>query len=461
MATIIKKKTKSGISYRIQVRVKNKGTGKSETKVTTWRKSPNVSERDSYKAALKYSIEFEDQVKKEYNLNNAAVRNITLGEYSVIWANYIKERQSPSYYCTIKYTIGTINEKIGCYKLKELTPIVIQKFIDGLLKRTKIKKLAKATNLKRILKEKKLSQEKIARICGVARPTIEFAIKGKNITEICAKKIADGLSMDVKDLFNIQVITSPYESATIAKICRILRSILSMAKRQQLIEHNYASSEYVSLVKEERKDIHYLDDIQAKTLLTGLRLEEDIRIKTSLMMLIFTGFRRGELCGLEWQDVNLEEETITIERSSSPIIGMGVVTGKPKTQTSARTIVVPNTVIELLKSYRKWWDDYTKQLGDRYKGSQRLFIQSEGEPLYPSTIGYWLNKITKRLGLPSINVHSLRHTNITMQIMAGIPLKTVSVRAGHSSTKVTSDVYSHFVKSSDREAAVILDNMLK
>jgi len=88
------------------------------------------------------------------------------------------------------------------------------------------------------------------------------------------------------------------------------------------------------------------------------------------------------------------------------------------------------------------------------------FYRNEGKPLYPSTIRYWLRKTAIKLSLPNISVHSLRHTNITLQIIAGVPLKTVSARAGHSSTKVTSDVYSHFVRSSDKEAAQMLEKML-
>ena len=116
--------------------------------------------------------------------------------------------------------------------------------------------------------------------------------------------------------------------------------------------------------------------------------------------------------------------------------------------------------MQILREYKEWWMDFTKSLGDRYDGIQRLFIQADSRQLYPSTIAYWLAKTLDELGIEQVNVHSLRHTNISLQIAAGVPLKTVSARAGHSTTKVTADIYAHMIQSSDRAAADKLGEIL-
>ncbi len=85
--------------------------------------------------------------------------------------------------------------------------------------------------------------------------------------------------------------------------------------------------------------------------------------------------------------------------------------------------------------------------------SNRLFITEFGDPIYPSTVEIWVDKVCQAAGLPHRTVHSLRHTNITMQIAAGVPLVTVSGRAGHARTSTTTDIYSHLLKSSDKTAA--------
>lgn len=73
----------------------------------------------------------------------------------------------------------------------------------------------------------------------------------------------------------------------------------------------------------------------------------------------------------------------------------------------------------------------------------------------------WLQKILVRVGLPKISLHSLRHTNITLQLIAGVDMKTVSARAGHSKASTTSDFYSHFIKNSDIHASEIINKIFE
>ena len=84
-----------------------------------------------------------------------------------------------------------------------------------------------------------------------------------------------------------------------------------------------------------------------------------------------------------------------------------------------------------------------------------------GDPIYPSTIEFWVDKVCQAAGLPHLMLHSLRHINITMQIAAGVPLVTVAGRAGHARTSTTTDIYSHFLKTADRTAAKKLEELFK
>lgn len=95
-----------------------------------------------------------------------------------------------------------------------------------------------------------------------------------------------------------------------------------------------------------------------------------------------------------------------------------------------------------------------KKRGDYIILSDKLFTTEKGALINPATMETWMNIILRDSGLGHYTLHSLRHINITLQIAAGIPLVTVSARAGHSRTSTTSDIYSHFIKSSDKEAAV-------
>ena len=84
---------------------------------------------------------------------------------------------------------------------------------------------------------------------------------------------------------------------------------------------------------------------------------------------------------------------------------------------------------------------------------KRPIIMGYGGNIYPGTINTWMKRICQTAGLEERTVHSLRHTNITMQIAAGVPIVTVAGRASHAQTSTTTDIYSRFLKTADRSAA--------
>lgn len=459
MATITKRAGKRGTSYRIQVYVKNKGTGQDEYITTTWRPPDDVPEREASRLLKKFVVEFEEKCRQESMLENALKLDLTLSQYSDEWLKSMSQNRSASYYSSTKQHLKKINDKLGGYKLNALNPVIIQRFIDGLKKQNFIKGYAVAKTFKQYMAENKIKQIELSRKTGVSVSTIKAAFDGEHIDTSKAKLLAGALNMRPDELFEIVEDRCDYKPASIAKTVRTLRAMLGMAKRQQLIEHNYASSEYITSIKQERHEILCFDESQAKAFAHGLMEESDIRIKTALMLILLTGLRRGEAAGLEWQDIDFSKDEISVRRSSVNVAGMGVVTGKTKSVTSTREITMPAILAALMRDYRLWWEDYIKALGDRYNGCNRVFVSQEGDRLHPCTFRNWLQKTTQKLGLPNVNIHSLRHTNITLQILAGVPLKTVSTRAGHSTTKLTIDTYWQYFKASDREAAETLNKI--
>ena len=235
--------------------------------------------------------------------------------------------------------------------------------------------------------------------------------------------------------------------------------ILAAAKRQRIVADNYASADYISFPKRPQKEIDYMNDEDAKRFFAAADAYDEPKIKTAAEILLLTGMRRGELCGLEWDDIDFEKETIMINRSVTVAKGFGPITKEPKTATSKRVIGISKHLIGVLREYKAWYDQYRVDVGDQWIESNRLFIQEFGKPIHPATVDFWMDKVCKAAGLPHRTVHSLRHTNITMQIAAGVPLVTVSGRAGHARTSTTTDIYSHFLKSSDKTAAKTIERI--
>lgn len=106
------------------------------------------------------------------------------------------------------------------------------------------------------------------------------------------------------------------------------------------------------------------------------------------------------------------------------------------------------SAVEDLKIWRVWQREHALEMGDRWHDTNRLFTNPEGKPLNPDTLSGWFSDFVKahRDMLPYVSVHSLRHTNATLQIAAGVPLTTVAKRLGHANTVTTSKIYAHAIK---------------
>ena len=219
--------------------------------------------------------------------------------------------------------------------------------------------------------------------------------------------------------------------------------------------------EHATAPKVQRKEAVYLDDEEARRFLSAVLEETDIRKKAAFVVLLFTGLRRGELCGLSWQDIDEERQVINVVRASQYQQGKGVVEVPTKNVSSVRAVKVPAFVIEVLQEYRAAWNRQRLAWGDAWQGEAgRLFVQHDGKPINPDTINYWLNDFLKRHGLEHITPHSLRHTFATLQIAAGVDIRTLQARTGHAQASTLVNIYSHALKSAQEAASDALESVL-
>lgn len=214
------------------------------------------------------------------------------------------------------------------------------------------------------------------------------------------------------------------------------------------------------------KDIVYLDEQDAKNLCVALSTAPT-KWKTALLLLLYTGMRRGELCGLEWSDIDFKNSTISIKRTIQYVVApkyqhtdeKGIlhkgrlIEKEPKTKSSVRVIAVDNGVIFLLTDYRHWWTRQKLLNGDRWVDTNKLFIKENGGVMHPDSITDFCRKFARAYGLPFFTPHSLRHSNISLLISHGVDIKTVSTRAGHSNVTTTGNIYTHQIQSANARAA--------
>ena len=164
--------------------------------------------------------------------------------------------------------------------------------------------------------------------------------------------------------------------------------------------------------------------------------------------------------GLEWQDVDFKTGIVSINRSSQYLSDKGVFTKTPKTESSIREVAIPDFVVSLPEEYKLWYDEQKSFYGELWTNSNRLFVQSDGKPMHPSTISKWFVKYVAQIGLPVINFHGLRHTNATLLISQNTDVAVVVARFGHAQITTTYNFYVHPIISHNRIAGNVLQNLL-
>ena len=302
-----------------------------------------------------------------------------------------------------------------------------------------------------------LQQQELAEQTGLGICTIRSAMHGNSIATKSAQRISDALGKPLGKVFVPSEPLEPLDPETIRKYHRVISTILGTAVKQQVIFSN--PCERVELPKPTQKDALYLDENDTAQLLEHLQ-SAPIPYRVAIELLLYTGMRRGELCGLEWKDINFETGVIQIRRTSQYLPGQGVFTDETKTRKSSRAIKASASALALLRSYRTWQLEQRLQIGDQWQEHDRLFTTWNGKPMHPDTLSGWFHDFIKDTGLPQIHLHSLRHTNATLLIAAGTNLPTVAKRLGHADTTTTSKIYAHAIQSADAAAAETLDDLL-
>lgn len=250
---------------------------------------------------------------------------------------------------------------------------------------------------------------------------------------------------------------------TIKHYHTFISSVMERAVKWGLIADNPCHR--VDTPKSDKKQIQYLDDQQALQFMNALE-NEPLEYQAIFSILLLTGMRRGELLGLEWPDIDLNERVIHIRRTSQYAPGAGIYTDTTKTEQSKRPLSIPAELADLLRRYRVEQGERRLKVGDRWSPEwaehPRLFTQWDGKPMHPNAPYQELQKLLQRSALPKVSLHSLRHTNATLLIRNGADARTVSGRLGHSQTSTTMNIYAEFLQSADKAASEsIADTLLR
>ena len=243
--------------------------------------------------------------------------------------------------------------------------------------------------------------------------------------------------------------------ATCVKVYTILHSLFKMAYMTDVVPIDPMDKvERPKPRKNELKDA----DVEAYTVEEVQRIftaleREPLKWRVLLRLLINTGIRRGECCGLRWQNIDFKANTITIAGNLCYTPQKGIYLDTPKSG-KVRTIDVDPEIISLLRQLR--------QEQASHAISTYVFTQPNSpEPMHPQSPAKYMQKFSKKYGVPNLHPHKLRHTFASIAITNGADVASVSEKLGHSDKAVTLRMYTHADQESMKRASQIFRNALK
>lgn len=250
----------------------------------------------------------------------------------------------------------------------------------------------------------------------------------KFIIELCNAEREDGRNKNDGKL----------STKTIKLYKSMISTICDYAVKMQMIPSNPCRNVTIPKVITPEKEYYSIEEAQRLFEFFQQEDEENFKYVCFYTLAIYTGFRLGELMGLEWKDINFDTNVITVNRTClySKAKG-GLYTETPKTSQSLRSLKVPQGIIDMLHRWHDLQDKQRKKVGSKWIETDRIFTKWNGLTLDRSAPGYYFKRFCERTGMRYVSNHSMRHLNASLLINAGVDIKTVQSCLGHSTPTTT------------------------
>lgn len=214
-------------------------------------------------------------------------------------------------------------------------------------------------------------------------------------------------------------------------------------------------------IEKKKKERQFLSKEELKRLYQHLD-SLDSRYINEVQKILFrvlaqSGMRISECCALTWDDIDFANCSISVTKTFS-FTEEGWILGTPKNMASNRMITLDRETVRRLLVFKEKQDEYFEIV--EKQDDDFIFLSRNGNVLHTASIYDMLKRIVKKINLPDINLHSLRHTHATLLFESGATPKEVQSRLGHSSVKTTMDTYTHVGEDMSQKTVDTLMNYL-
>lgn len=262
-------------------------------------------------------------------------------------------------------------------------------------------------------------------------------------------KLTDITNNIIQNFYNDLINKEKLNPSSAKKVLETLNNCFKYAQKNKLI---YTVPTEIETIKINKKEIEFWTEEELKFFLEEIKYTY---LYTPILIASMTGVRVGELCGIRWCDIDLENGYINInnqviqDKNSKKLILSSIL----KTSTSKRSISIPKLLINHLEGIKAQINpnklDY-------------IILNRQNEMCNPRNISMeFTKKVAKYPNINQISIHSLRHTHATLLIFNGENIKVISDRLGHKDISVTLNTYTHIMEDMKKDTAKLLDKIFK
>ena len=235
----------------------------------------------------------------------------------------------------------------------------------------------------------------------------------------------------------------------------LLSSALRSAVRQDVIPAS--PMERVEPPRVRTTESYFYNNQQLKLLyqkIEGNILELAVKLAGSL------GMRREEICGLKWENVDLQRHLVLI-REARTAYGATIVQKETKNRSSVRTLYLPDEVYLLLEQEQARQQQERCIQSPTYNPTDHVILDAKGVPYSPNALSLAFTRFVKKNDLPRLTFHGLRHTFATIASCQGASLFDIGKALGHSTPATTGRIYTHLVDRTHEELVQRVSDALK
>lgn len=249
----------------------------------------------------------------------------------------------------------------------------------------------------------------------------------------------------------------PLSRKTAVHHLSFISDVFSYAMKQEMLTDNPCSRVTVPKGIKKEKDMYTLEEVEQ---IFCYLENEPLMYRVFFTLAVYSGFRRGEMMGLEWKDIDWRSNVISVHRTSNYTQSKGMYTDTTKTEKSQRSLKFPAEVMDLLKQLKDKQEKDKEEIGSKWVDSDRLFIRWNGEPLFVNRPYAWFRRFCERYNMRFCDIHSFRHFYASALINEGVDAATVSSALGHSTITTTTSIYCHVFNQAQARAGEAIASVL-